>query len=139
MVSVLSIRFNRIYTYKGREGERDWDFRELVYVIVGIVKCEICRKGRMKTKFLCYSLEAEFLCLWRLLAFSLKVFFSTDWMRRSIFWKLSGFSKRLLITTGLISHASKVMPQILQTRLKQYMNWELQMYNLVSERQRNQR
>ena len=28
-------------------------------------------------------------------------------------------------TVALISHASKVMPQILQVRLQQYMNWEI--------------
>ena len=28
-------------------------------------------------------------------------------------------------TIALISHASKVMPKILQARLQQYMNWEL--------------
>ena len=32
-----------------------------------------------------------------------------------------------------ISHASKVMLKVLQARLQQYVNWELQMYKLVLE------
>ena len=32
-------------------------------------------------------------------------------------------------TIALISHASKVMLKILQARLQQYVNWELQMFN----------
>ena len=34
-------------------------------------------------------------------------------------------SSTLQNTIALISHASKVMLQILQARLQQYMNWEL--------------
>ena len=37
-------------------------------------------------------------------------------------------------TTALISHASKVMLKILQARLQQYMNGELQMFKLVLEK-----
>ena len=37
-------------------------------------------------------------------------------------------------TIALISHASKVMLQILQARLQQYMNRELQMFKLVLEK-----
>ena len=42
-------------------------------------------------------------------------------------------------TTVLISHASKVIFKILQVRLQQYMNRELQMYKLDLEKERNQR
>ena len=37
-------------------------------------------------------------------------------------------------TVALISHASKVMLKILQTRLQQYVNRELQMFKLVLEK-----
>ena len=37
-------------------------------------------------------------------------------------------------TIGLISHASKVMLKILQARLQQYMNRELQMFKLDLEK-----
>ena len=37
-------------------------------------------------------------------------------------------------TTVLISHASKVMFKILQARLQQYMNWELQMFKMHLEK-----
>ena len=37
-------------------------------------------------------------------------------------------------TTALISHGSKVMHRILQARLQQYMNRELQMFKLVLEK-----
>ena len=37
-------------------------------------------------------------------------------------------------TIALISHASKVMLKILQARLQQYMNYELQMFKLVLEK-----
>ena len=37
-------------------------------------------------------------------------------------------------TIALISHASKVMLKILQARLQQYMNRELQMFKLVLEK-----
>ena len=37
-------------------------------------------------------------------------------------------------TIALISHTSKVMLKILQTRLQQYMNCELQMFKLVLEK-----
>ena len=34
-----------------------------------------------------------------------------------------------MFTTALISHASKIMFKILQARVQQYMNRELQMFN----------
>ena len=37
-------------------------------------------------------------------------------------------------TIALISHASKVMLKVLQPRLQQYMNCELQMFKLVLEK-----
>ena len=37
-------------------------------------------------------------------------------------------------TIALISHTSKVMLKILQARLQQYMNWNLQMFKLVLEK-----
>ena len=37
-------------------------------------------------------------------------------------------------TTALISHASKVMPKIVQARLQQYMNQEIQMFKLDLEK-----
>ena len=37
-------------------------------------------------------------------------------------------------TIALISHASKVMHKVLQARLQQYMNRELQMFRLVLEK-----
>ena len=37
-------------------------------------------------------------------------------------------------TIALISHASKVMLKILQARLQQYVNHELQMFKLVLEK-----
>ena len=59
-------------------------------------------------------------------------------------WKKSGFipipkkgnAKECsnYCTIALISHASKVMLKILQTRLKQYVNQELQMFKLVLEK-----
>ena len=36
-------------------------------------------------------------------------------------------------TIALISHTSKVMLKILQARLQQYVNWELQIYKLDLE------
>ena len=36
--------------------------------------------------------------------------------------------------SALILHADKVMLNILQARLQQYMNWELQMYKLDLEK-----
>ena len=42
-------------------------------------------------------------------------------------------------TIALISHTSKVMLKILQVRLQQYVNHELQMFKLDLKRQRNQR
>ena len=42
-------------------------------------------------------------------------------------------------TIALISHASKVMLKILQTRLQQYMNHDFQMSSWIYKRQRNQR
>ena len=38
-----------------------------------------------------------------------------------------------MIRLWFISHASKVMLKVLQARLQQYVNWELQMYKLVLE------
>ena len=37
-------------------------------------------------------------------------------------------------TIALISHASKVMLKILQTRLQQYVNWNFQMFKLDLEK-----
>ena len=37
-------------------------------------------------------------------------------------------------TIALISHTSKLMLKILQARLQQYVNWELQMFKLVLEK-----
>ena len=37
-------------------------------------------------------------------------------------------------TIALISHTSKVMPQILQARLKQHMNYDFQMFKLDLEK-----
>ena len=42
-------------------------------------------------------------------------------------------------TIALISHTSKVMLKILQVRLQQYVNHELQTFKLDLKRQRNQR
>ena len=42
-------------------------------------------------------------------------------------------------TITLISHASKVMLKILQARLQQYVNRELQMFKLDLEKAENQR
>ena len=42
-------------------------------------------------------------------------------------------------TTALISHASKLMLKILQARLQQYMNCELQMFKLDLEKAEEQR
>ena len=42
-------------------------------------------------------------------------------------------------TIALISHASKVMLKILQARLQQYVNRELQMFKLVLEKAKKQR
>ena len=39
-----------------------------------------------------------------------------------------------LLTTALISHASKVMLKILQARLQQYVNHELLDFNLILEK-----
>ena len=65
-----------------------------------------------------------------------------DW-KRSVFIPISkkgnakDFSDNCTIV--LISHARKVKFKILQARLQQYMNRDLQMFKLVLERQRNQR
>ena len=60
-----------------------------------------------------------------------------DW-KRSVFIPKSkkGNAKECsnYCTIALISHASKVMLQILQARLQQYMNRELQMFKLVLEK-----
>ena len=42
-------------------------------------------------------------------------------------------------TIALISHTSKVMLKILQARLQQYVNCELQMFKLVLEKAEEQR
>ena len=60
-----------------------------------------------------------------------------DW-KRSIFIPISkkGNAKEYLnyCTIALISHASKVMLKILQARLQQYVNVNLQMFKLVLEK-----
>ena len=60
-----------------------------------------------------------------------------DW-KRSVFIPISkkGNAKKCsnYHTIALISHASKVMLKILQVRLQQYMNHELLMFKLVSEK-----
>ena len=51
-----------------------------------------------------------------------------DW-KRSVFIPIlkkdNAKERSNYCTTALISHASKVMPQILQARFQQYMNWEI--------------
>ena len=42
-------------------------------------------------------------------------------------------------TIALISHASKVMLKILQAKLKQHMNWNLQMYKEGLEKDEERR
>ena len=65
-----------------------------------------------------------------------------DW-KRSVFIPIpkKGNAKECsnYCTIVLISHASKVTIKILQTRLQQYVNWELQMHKVGSKRQKNQR
>ena len=65
-----------------------------------------------------------------------------DW-KRSVFIPISkkGISKECSSyrTIALISHASKIMLNILQARLQQYMNRELPDLQAGFERQRNQR
>ena len=60
-----------------------------------------------------------------------------DW-KRSVFISIpkKGNAKQCsnYHTTALISHASKVMFKILQARLQQYVNQELQMFKLVLEK-----
>ena len=60
-----------------------------------------------------------------------------DW-NRSVFTPIpkKGFAKKCsnYSTIALISHASKVMLKILQVRLQLYMNHELQMFKLYSEK-----
>ena len=60
-----------------------------------------------------------------------------DW-KRSVFIPIpkKGSPKECsnYCTIAHISHASKVMLKILQVRLQQYMNWELQMFELVLEK-----
>ena len=62
---------------------------------------------------------------------------ATDW-KRSVFIPIpkKGNAKECsnYHTSALISHASKVMLKILQARLQQYMNYELQMFKLVLEK-----
>ena len=59
-----------------------------------------------------------------------------DW-KRSVFIRIpkKGNAKRCsdYCTVAVISHTSKVMLKILQVRLQQYMNRELQMFKLVLE------
>ena len=65
-----------------------------------------------------------------------------DWMR-SVFIPVpkKGNAKECsnYCTIACISYASKVMPQILQARLQQYVNWELPDLQTGFRRQRNQR
>ena len=60
-----------------------------------------------------------------------------DW-KRSVFFSISkkGNAKECsnYHTIALISHTSKVMLKILQARLQQYVNHELQMFQLVLEK-----
>ena len=60
-----------------------------------------------------------------------------DW-KRSVFIPIpkKGNAKECsnFCTTGLISHASKVMLKILQDRLQQYMNQDFQMFKLDLEK-----
>ena len=60
-----------------------------------------------------------------------------DW-KRSVFIPISkkGNAKECwnYCTTALISHTSKAMLKILQARLQQCMNWELQMFKLDLEK-----
>ena len=60
-----------------------------------------------------------------------------DW-KRSVFVPIpkKGNAKQCsnYRTIALISHASKVMPQILQARLKQHMNYDFQMFKLDLEK-----
>ena len=61
---------------------------------------------------------------------------ATDW-KRSVFIPIpkKGNAKECSnYLIALISHASKVMLKILQARLQQYMNYELQMFKLVLEK-----
>ena len=65
-----------------------------------------------------------------------------DW-KRSVFFPIpnKGNAKECsnYCTIVFISYASKVMPQILQARLQQYVNWELPEVQTGFRRQRNQR
>ena len=65
-----------------------------------------------------------------------------DW-KRSVFIPIpkKGSAKECsnYRTIALISHASKVMLKILQAKLQQYLNHELQMFKWIQKRQRNQR
>ena len=67
---------------------------------------------------------------------------SQDW-KRSVFIPIptNGNAKECsnYHTIALISHASKVMLKILQTRLQQYMNRELPMFKLVLEKAEDKR
>ena len=59
-----------------------------------------------------------------------------DW-KRSVFIKIAKSNAKKCsnyCTTALISHASKVMLKILQARLQQYVNRELQMFKLDLEK-----
>ena len=64
-----------------------------------------------------------------------------DW-KRSVFIPITkkGNAKECsnYCTIAVISQASKVMPKILQARLQQYMNCELQMYGLDIEKTEEQ-
>ena len=63
-----------------------------------------------------------------------------DW-KKSVFIpilkKVNGEECSNYRTIALILLASKVMLKILQARLQQYVNWELQMFKLVLENQRS--
>ena len=67
---------------------------------------------------------------------------SHDW-KRSVFISIpkKGNAKECsnYSTTALISHASKVILKILQTRFQQYMNQELPNSSWIQKRKRNQR
>ena len=57
-----------------------------------------------------------------------------DWKRLVFILILKKGNAKNYRTTALISHASKVMLKILQARLQQYVNHELQMFKLVLEK-----
>ena len=56
-----------------------------------------------------------------------------DWKAQLFSFQLKGNAKECsnYHTTALISHTTKVRLKILQVRLQQYMNWELQMFSRI--------